>query len=111
MAARRAGWIAGRPIGLPLLVPLARASRHAGHHALADDRALELSKNAEHLKHRVAGRPLGVEALLMQKQVNLGFAKVFEEADEVLEATTETRIMRCAPHETVLLVAFNPEAG
>ena len=47
----------------------------------------------------------------MQKQVNLGFAKVFEEADEVLEATTETRIMRCAPHETVLLVAFNPETG
>jgi hypothetical protein len=111
MAARRAGWIAGRPIGLPLLVPLARASRHAGHHALADDRALELSKNAEHLKHRVAGRPLGVEALLMQKQVNLGFAKVFEEADEVLEATTETRIMRCAPHETVLVVAFIPETG
>jgi hypothetical protein len=74
-------------------------------------RALELSKHAEHLKHRLAGRPLGVEALLMQKQVNLGFAKVFEEADEVLEATTETRIMRCAPHETVLLVAFNPETG
>jgi hypothetical protein len=93
-------------LGAPGLGP-----RHAGHHALADDRALELGKDAEHLKHRLAGRRLGVEALLMQKQGNLGFAKVFEEADEVLEATTETRIMRCAPHETVLLVAFNPETG
>jgi len=55
MAARRAGWIAGRPIGLPL--SLGVGLHHAGHHALADDRALKLSEDAEHLKHRLAGRP------------------------------------------------------
>jgi hypothetical protein len=59
----------GRPTNwLVALGTLGLGPRHAGHHALADDRALELSEDAEHLKHRVAGRRRGVEALLMQVQ-------------------------------------------
>src|SRR3954447_11921294 len=34
-------------------------------HPLADHRALELSEHAHHLKHRLAGRRRGVDALLM----------------------------------------------
>jgi hypothetical protein len=45
--------------------------RHAGHHALADDRALELSEDAEHLKHRLTCRRGGIEALLMQVEIDL----------------------------------------
>jgi hypothetical protein len=64
--------------------------RHAGHHTLADDRALELGKHAEHLKHRLAGRRRGVEALLMQIQLDPERVQLGEEGDEVLEATAET---------------------
>src|SRR5262249_36618418 len=41
----------------------------ASANALLNDRALELGKDTEHLKHRLAGRRGRVETLLMQKQV------------------------------------------
>jgi len=56
--------------GLTALGALGLGPRHAGQHTLADDRALELSEDAEHLKHRLAGRRRGVEALLMQVQLD-----------------------------------------
>jgi len=57
----------GRPPEARALIP---GSRKTGTHALLDHRALELRKDTHHLKHRPAGRRRGVEALLMQEQVN-----------------------------------------
>jgi hypothetical protein len=41
-------------------------SQRPGADSFLDDAALELGKDAHHLKHRLAGRRRGVEALLMQ---------------------------------------------
>jgi hypothetical protein len=65
-----AGWIAGRPIGLPLLV-LGPRLRHTGQHALADNRAVKLGERAKHLKHRLTCRRGGIEALLMQVEIDI----------------------------------------
>jgi hypothetical protein len=37
-----------------------------------DDRALELRKDTKHLKHGLAARRRGVDALLMQEQIDTG---------------------------------------
>jgi hypothetical protein len=52
------------------LFALAPGPRQPGTNALLDHRALELGKDAHHLKHGLAGRGRGVEALLMQEQVD-----------------------------------------
>jgi hypothetical protein len=44
--------------------------RQARPDALLDDAALELGKHAQHLKHRFPGRCPGVEALLMQEEID-----------------------------------------
>ena len=70
---------------LAALGTLGLGPRHAGQHALADDRALELGKHAEHLKHRLAGRRRGVEALLMQVKLDPERVQFGEEGDKVLQ--------------------------
>jgi len=50
-----------------------------------NNRALELGKYAEHLKHRLAGRRRGVEALLVQVQLDPERVQFGEEADKVLQ--------------------------
>ena len=44
--------------------------RQARSDSLLDHRALELGKDTEHAKHRLAGRCGGVEALLVQEEVD-----------------------------------------
>ena len=79
-------WMDCRPTDrLATLGALGLGPRHAGHHALADDRALELGKYAEHLKHRLAGRRRGVEALLVQVQLDPERVQLGEEGDKVLQ--------------------------
>jgi hypothetical protein len=53
-------------------------------------RALELGKYAHHLKHRLAGRGRGVEALLMQEQVDPQGVQFGEKADQVLQAAAQS---------------------
>jgi hypothetical protein len=49
------------------LLALTLSPPKAGADSFLDDAALELSKHAQHLKHRFSGRRRGVEALLMQE--------------------------------------------
>jgi hypothetical protein len=44
---------------------------HAGAHPLLDQRALKLGERAKHLKHRLTCRRGGIEALLMQVEIDL----------------------------------------
>src|SRR5262249_41441274 len=55
----------------------------ASAHALLNDRALELGKDAQHLKHRLAGRRGRIETLLMQKQVDAERVKLGQERHKV----------------------------
>jgi hypothetical protein len=55
---------------LPLLV-LGPRLRHTGQHALADNRAVKLGERAKHLKHRLTCRRGGIEALLMQVEIDI----------------------------------------
>ena len=69
---------------LDALGALGLGPRHAGQHALADDRALELGK------HRLTGWCGAVEALLVQVKLDPERVQFGEEGDEVLQATAET---------------------
>jgi hypothetical protein len=51
---------------------------------LADHGPLELGEDAYHLKQRLAGRGGGVDALLMQKQVDTEGVDLRQEAHKVL---------------------------
>ena len=54
-------------------------------HPLADHCALELGEHAHHLEHGLARRRRGVDALLMQEQVDAKAVQLGEEAAEVLQ--------------------------
>src|SRR5262249_43822531 len=58
-------------------------------HALLNYRALELGKDTEHLKHRLAGRRGRVETLLMQKQVDAERVKLGQERHKVFQAAPQ----------------------
>jgi hypothetical protein len=62
---------------------------HACADTLLDDRALELGEDTKHLKHGLAPRRGGVDALLMQEEVDANGVDFRQEADEVLKATTD----------------------
>jgi hypothetical protein len=79
-----AGIVTAEPLALAL------GPRQPGTNALLDDRALELGKDAHHLKHRLAGRGRGVEALLMQEQIDPQGVQFGEKADQVLEAAAQS---------------------
>ncbi len=51
----------------------------------ADHGAFELREDAHHLKHRLAGWRRGVEALLMEHEVDSERAQLGQEADEILQ--------------------------
>ena len=63
--------------------------RQARPHSLLDDRALKLGEYPHHLEHGLAGRGRGVEALLMQEQVDPERVQFRQERDEVLQASPE----------------------
>jgi hypothetical protein len=52
-------------------------------------RALELGKDAQHLKHRLAGRRGRIETLLMQKQVDAERVKLGQERHKVFQAAPQ----------------------
>jgi hypothetical protein len=51
------------------MFPLILDPPKPGTDSFLNHRALELGKHAHHLKHRLAGRRRGVEALLVQEKV------------------------------------------
>ena len=51
--------------------------------------ALELGEDAQHAEHRAPRRRRGVEALLVEVQVDALGVQLAEEADEVLEAAAQ----------------------
>ena len=55
-----------------------------------DFAAMELGKHADHLKHRAARRRGGVEALLMQEEIDLFGMKLPQEIQEVGQSAAET---------------------
>src|SRR5262249_32779538 len=55
----------------PQALPLALGPRKPGTDSFLNDGPLELGEHAHHLKHRLACRCPGVEALLAQEQVDL----------------------------------------
>ena len=59
------------PDRIAALGALGPRSRHTGQHALADNRAFKLGERARHLKHRLTCRRGGIEALLMQVEIDL----------------------------------------
>jgi hypothetical protein len=65
-------------------------TRHARLHPLADHAALELGEHAEHLKHRPPSRRAGVEALLVQIEVDLLGVQFAEEAKQIDQAAAKS---------------------
>src|SRR5262249_32636199 len=55
----------------------------ASANALLDNRVFELGKDAQHLKHGLAGRRGRIETLLMQKQVDAKRVKLGQERHKV----------------------------
>src|ERR1700738_2626129 len=60
------------------LGPIRPGARQTGVHPLSNDPSLELSKYAQHLKHRLAGGGRGIKALLMEEQINALVMKPLE---------------------------------
>jgi hypothetical protein len=56
---------------LAALGALGLGPRHAGQHALADNRGFKLGECVKHLKPRLTCRRGGTEALLMQVEIDL----------------------------------------
>jgi hypothetical protein len=65
-------------------------------HALLYHCALELGENAHHLKHGLAGRRRGVEALLMQEQVDAQGMQLGQERHQVLQAAAQANARQFA---------------
>ena len=68
---------------------LVLGSPKPGTDSLCDHRPLKLRKDAHHLKHGLAARRRGVQALLMQKQVDMEGVQLGQEANKVLQAPAE----------------------
>jgi hypothetical protein len=66
------GWINPAPTELCSIRP---GARETGIHSLANNPALELSKYAQHLKHRLAGGRRTIESLLVKEQADPLFMK------------------------------------
>jgi hypothetical protein len=86
----RLGGHSGAPERFPALGAARLGPGNASAHPLDNHAALELGKHAHHLKHRLAGGRRGVDALLMQEQLDAEAVQLGEEAAEVLQRTAET---------------------
>ena len=64
------GGCAGAAKGFPALGAARLGPGDTRAHTLNGHAALELGKHAHHLEHGLAGRRRGVDALLVEKQVN-----------------------------------------
>jgi len=82
----------GRPTNrLAAPCALGLGPRHAGAHSLLYHRVLEFSEHADHHEHRPPRGGRGIEPLLVQEQLDLGFTEMFEEGDKILERATPFR--------------------
>jgi hypothetical protein len=69
----------------PGAFPLAPRPREARLHALDYNAALELGKDAEHLKHRPSRWGTGVETLLMKVKIDTLGVQFTKERDQLLQ--------------------------
>jgi hypothetical protein len=69
--------------------PLAPCSRQASLDALDNHCALELGKDAHHLKHGLTGWRAGVDTLLMEIEIDALGVQFAEERDQLLQRATE----------------------
>jgi hypothetical protein len=72
-----------------------------GHDALADHRAFELGKYAQHLEHGPAGWCRCIEALLVQEQVDALGVKFAQEVQQVDQGAAEAIDRPCRDHVDV----------
>jgi hypothetical protein len=79
------GASAGAAEGFAALGAARLGPGNAGAHPLDNHAPLELGKHTHHLKHGLAGRRRGVDALLMQGKVDAERVQLREEADQVLK--------------------------
>jgi hypothetical protein len=70
----------------------------ASAHPLLDHRPLELGERAHHLEHGLASRRRGVEALLVQKEVDAECVQLGQERDQVLQAAAQAIDGPCHDH-------------
>ena len=73
----------------PQLCALGLCARETSIDALPNDTPLELGKHAEHLEHRLARGRRGVEALLMEKQIDAFVLEALEDCEQVGQRSTE----------------------
>jgi hypothetical protein len=73
----------------PEAFPLAPRRREARLHALDYNAALELGKDAEHLKHRPSRWGTGVETLLMKVKIDTLGVQFTKERDQLLQRASE----------------------
>src|SRR5262249_15345234 len=71
------------------LLSLRLGSSKAGSDALLDHGPLELGKHAHHLEHRLSGRRRGVEALLVEIEIDLERMNFREEFHQILQRAPE----------------------
>jgi hypothetical protein len=83
------------------LDPIGLGPAQAGHDAFADHRAFELGEHAQHLEHGPSGRRRGVEALLMQEQVDALGVEFAEEVQKVDQRPTQAIDRRGRDHVDV----------
>ena len=68
----------------PQLFALALGALKPGTDSFLNDGAFELGEHPHHLKHRLARRCPGIEALLVEEQINTERVKLGEERDKAL---------------------------
>jgi hypothetical protein len=81
---------------------------------LPQHRALELGEDAHHLEHRLAGRGAGVEALLVQVQIDALGMQLGEEPDQLLQRPAEaidrpcSHLVELAPGDAAAETVISP---
>jgi len=79
----------GFTVRRPSFVPFALARANPGVDPFADNAALELGEDAEHLEHGLAGDGRRVEPLLAQEQINALIVQALQDAEQVGQRTAQ----------------------
>src|SRR5215472_13219087 len=73
----------------PKLFALVLGAPKPGADSFCDHRPLKLGEHAKHLKHGLPARRRGVQALLMQEQINVQGMQLGQEGNKILQAAAE----------------------
>jgi len=108
----------GIDLGSAELLSLVPGPPQAGAHPLLDHRSLELGEHAHHPEHRLAGRRSGVEALLVEEQVDPQRVQLGQEVDQgvsrparFLPAWAQARLQKAPPLPARLLRRISPNVA